>query len=89
MQQMEVFGKVQRLLLELESQQEAEQQEWTSGHSAGVPCGLSTLFTSLFPGPNLNFQNMLDGSVISFACFVIPLYPKQMKNMVLKQIDSS
>lgn len=60
------------------------------GYSTGVQCGLSSLFNFLFLWSQFELPKYVRLQyIISFACFVIPLYLKQMKNMALKQIDSS
>lgn len=60
------------------------------GHSPGVLCGLSSLFNFLSPWSQFELPKYVRlQCIISFACFVIPLYLKQMKHMALKQIDSS
>ena len=64
-------------------------QGWALGYSTGVPCGLSSIFNFLLPWSQFELPKYVRWRyIISFACFVIPLYLKQMKNMALKQIDS-
>lgn len=65
-------------------------QRWASGYNTGVPCGLSSVFNFLLPWSQIELPKYVRWRcIISFACFVIPLYLKQMKDMALKQIDSS
>lgn len=60
------------------------------GCNAGVLCSPSSLFNFLSPWPQFELPKYVRlQCIISFACFVIPLYRKQMKNIALKQIDSS
>ena len=71
--------------------------EFVSGGQAGVGTGVPhrcvvwpVISLSFYPGPSSNCQNMVRWwCIVWFACFVIPLYLKQMETVALEQIDSS